>query len=98
MAYLSIVGSYSVNGVAKIHSGIIQNDTFRDFYDIYPYKFNNKTNGITPRRWLLYANPELSALIEKYIGPDFRHDFRRIEDLMNHVDNPELQEEFLRVK
>jgi starch phosphorylase len=98
MAYLSIVGSYSVNGVAKIHSSIIQNDTFRDFYDIYPYKFNNKTNGITPRRWLLYANPELSALIEKYIGPDFRHDFRRIEDLMNHVDNPELQEEFLRVK
>ena len=98
MAYLSIVGSYSVNGVAKIHSNIIKNDTFRDFYEIYPYKFNNKTNGITPRRWLLYANPELSALIEKYIGPDFRKDFRKIEDLMNYVDDPKLQEEFLAVK
>ncbi len=98
MAYLSIVGSYSVNGVAKIHSNIIRNDTFRDFYDIYPYKFNNKTNGITPRRWLLYANPELSNLIEKYIGPGFRKDFRKIADLMEHVDDRNLQEEFLAVK
>ncbi|MCR4854837.1 MAG: glycogen/starch/alpha-glucan family phosphorylase, partial [Erysipelotrichaceae bacterium] len=98
MAYLSIVGSYSVNGVAKIHSNIIRNDTFRDFYDIYPYKFNNKTNGITPRRWLLYANPELSNLIEKYIGPGFRTDFRKIADLMEHVDDRNLQEEFLAVK
>ncbi|MBR4470785.1 MAG: glycogen/starch/alpha-glucan phosphorylase [Erysipelotrichaceae bacterium] len=98
MAYLSIVGSYSVNGVAKIHSNIIKNDTFRDFYDIYPYKFNNKTNGITPRRWLLYANPELTSLIEKYIGPGFRKDFRKIEDLMKYVDDPKLQEEFLAIK
>ena len=98
MAYLSIVGSFSVNGVAKIHSNIIKNDTFRDFYEIYPYKFNNKTNGITPRRWLLYANPELSDLIEKYIGPGFRHDFNKIGDLMKYVDDPQLQEEFLAVK
>ena len=98
MAYLSIVGSFSVNGVAKIHSNIIRNDTFRDFYDIYPYKFNNKTNGITPRRWLFYANPELTSLIEKYIGPEFRHDFTKIADLMDHVDNRQLQEEFLAVK
>ncbi|MBQ1307724.1 MAG: glycogen/starch/alpha-glucan phosphorylase [Erysipelotrichaceae bacterium] len=98
MAYLSIVGSFSVNGVAKIHSNIIKNDTFRDFYEIYPEKFNNKTNGITPRRWLMYANPELCQLIEKYIGPDFRYDFNRIEDLINHVDNEELQQEFLKVK
>ena len=98
MAYLSIVGSFSVNGVAKIHSNIIKNDTFRDFYDIYPEKFNNKTNGITPRRWLMYANPELCQLLEKYIGPDFRYDFNRIIDLMNHVDNEELQKEFLAVK
>ena len=98
MAYLSIVGSFSVNGVAQIHSNIIQNDTFRDFYEIYPEKFNNKTNGITPRRWLLYSNPELANLIERYIGSDFRHDFSRIKDLMNHVDDANLQEEFLKIK
>ncbi len=98
MAYLSIVGSFSVNGVAKIHSNIIKNDTFRDFYDIYPYKFNNKTNGITPRRWLMYANPELCSLLEKYIGPGFRKDFTKIGDLMNYVDDEKLQDEFLKVK
>ncbi len=98
MAYLSIVGSFSVNGVAKIHSNIIKNDTFRDFYDIYPYKFNNKTNGITPRRWLMYANPELCSLLEKYIGPGFRKDFTKIGDLMNYVDDEKLQNEFLKVK
>ncbi|MBO4359246.1 MAG: glycogen/starch/alpha-glucan phosphorylase [Erysipelotrichaceae bacterium] len=98
MAYLSIVGSFSVNGVAKIHSGIIQKDTFRDFYEIYPEKFNNKTNGITPRRWLLYSNPELCDLIEKYIGPGFRKDFTQIEKLLDHVDDPELQKGFLEVK
>lgn len=98
MAYLSIVGSFSVNGVAKIHSDIIKNTTFRDFYEIYPEKFNNKTNGITPRRWLMYANPELCDLIEKYIGPDFRKDFTKIEDLLKHVDDKNLQEEFLKIK
>ena len=98
MAYLSIVGSFSVNGVAKIHTNIIKNDTFRDFYEIYPEKFNNKTNGITPRRWLMYANPELTSLIEKYIGPKFRSDFNKIGDLMKHVDDPKLQKQFLEVK
>jgi len=98
MAYLSIVGSFSVNGVAKIHSNIIKNQTFRDFYEIYPYKFNNKTNGITPRRFLLNANHELSNLIEKYIGKDFKYDFNQISKLLDHVDNRELQEEFLNVK
>ncbi|MBQ1566623.1 MAG: glycogen/starch/alpha-glucan phosphorylase [Erysipelotrichaceae bacterium] len=98
MAYLSIVGSFSVNGVAKIHTNIIKNETFRDFYEIYPEKFNNKTNGITPRRWLMYANPELTSLIEEYIGPEFRKDFFKIEELMKHVDDPELQRRFLEVK
>ena len=98
MSYLSIVGSFSVNGVAKIHSDIIAKNTFRDFYDIYPYKFNNKTNGITPRRWLYYANPELCSLIEEYIGPEFRSDFSKIADLMEHVDDRLLQERFMEVK
>ncbi|MBQ3963465.1 MAG: glycogen/starch/alpha-glucan family phosphorylase, partial [Erysipelotrichaceae bacterium] len=98
MAFLSIVGAFSVNGVAKIHSNIIKTDTFRDFYEIYPNKFNNKTNGITPRRWLFYANPELCALLDKYIGPDYRKDFKQIAKLMDYVDNKKLQEEFLKIK
>ena len=98
MAFLSIVGAFSVNGVAKIHSNIIKTDTFRDFYEIYPNKFNNKTNGITPRRWLFYANPELCALLDKYIGPDYRKDFKQIAKLMKYVDNKKLQEEFLKIK
>ena len=98
MAFLSIVGAFSVNGVAKIHSNIIKTDTFRDFYEIYPNKFNNKTNGITPRRWLFYANSELCALLDKYIGPDYRKDFKQIAKLMKYVDNKKLQEEFLKIK
>lgn len=63
MAHLSIVGSHAVNGVAALHSEIIKNSTFKDFYDLWPEKFQNKTNGITPRRWLLLCNPALSHLI-----------------------------------
>ena len=98
MANLSIVGSFSVNGVAKLHTNIIKTQTFRDYYDIFPSKFNNKTNGITPRRWLFYNNAQLCKLIEKYIGKEFYSDFTKIEDLLNYVDDPKLQEEFLQVK
>ena len=98
MAYLSIVGSHSVNGVASIHSEIIKRETFRGFNEIYPEKFNNKTNGITPRRWLLYSNPELTSLIEKYIGPDFKKDFTKIADLLKYVDDADLQKEFVEIK
>ena len=98
MANLSIIGSFSVNGVAKLHTDILKNDIFRDFNTLYPRKFNNKTNGITQRRWLLYSNPELSNLIEKYIGPDFRKNFDRVEDLLKYVDDPSLQEAFLEIK
>ncbi|MDO4198028.1 MAG: glycogen/starch/alpha-glucan phosphorylase [Erysipelotrichaceae bacterium] len=98
MAYLSIVGSYSVNGVAKIHSDIIKNQTFAHFYEIYPDKFNNKTNGITPRRFLQYNNPELCSLIDSKIGKEWRSDMPKIEDLMKYVGNKKLQEDFLKVK
>ncbi len=98
MAHLSIVGSFSVNGVAKIHSNILINELFKDFYSLMPEKFNNKTNGITPRRWLLYSNPELCNLIEKYIGPAFRTNINELEKLLDHVDNENLQREFLEVK
>ena len=98
MANLSIVGSFSVNGVAKLHTDILINDVFKDFYSLFPEKFNNKTNGITQRRWLLHSNPQLTSLIEKYIGPDFKEDFNRIEDLLKYVDDENLQKEFLEIK
>ena len=98
MANLCVVGSFSVNGVAKLHTEIIKKDVFRDFYEIYPEKFNNKTNGITPRRWLLYANRQLCEKLDKYIGKDYRKDFNKIKDLNKFVDNKDLQKDFLAVK
>jgi starch phosphorylase len=68
MAYLAIVGSFSVNGVAQLHSQLLQQGLFRDFHELWPHKFNNKTNGVTPRRWLASCNPELAALITETIG------------------------------
>ena len=68
MAYLAVVGSHSVNGVAELHSELLKTTLFRDFYELWPERFNNKTNGITPRRWLLKANPRLSALVSEKIG------------------------------
>ena len=98
MANLSIVGSFSINGVAKIHSDILVKDTFKNFYEIYPNMFNNKTNGITQRRWLLYSNRELVDLIKKYTKVDIRKDFNSLSELNKFVDNKELQQEFLDVK
>ena len=98
MANLSIVGSFSVNGVAKIHTNIIKTQTFRDYCELFPERFNNKTNGITPRRWLFYCNAQLCSLLEKYIGKGFYSDFSKIEDLMKYVDDSTLQNEFLKVK
>ncbi len=98
MAHLSIVGSFSVNGVAKLHSEILINDLFKDFFRLMPEKFNNKTNGITQRRWLIYSNPELCDLLSKYIGDGFKKDLSEIEKLLPLVDNKELQKEFLDVK
>ena len=98
MGHLCIVGAFSVNGVASLHTDILKADTFKDFYKLYPEKFNNKTNGITHRRWFLHTNPELVNLVEKYIGPEFKTDITKIADLLDHVDNVGLQREFLAVK
>ena len=98
MANLSVIGSHSVNGVAKIHSEIIKHDVFKNFYSIWPEKFNNKTNGITQRRWLIYSNPELSDLISECIGDEWKKDFSKIEDLMKYVDDKKVQDKFIRVK
>ena len=70
MAFLATVGGRAVNGVAAIHSEIIKKDIFQDFVKIFPDKFQNKTNGVTPRRWLAFCNPELSALITETLGSD----------------------------
>jgi len=98
MANLCIVTAFSVNGVAKLHTEILKNIEMKKFYDLYPDKFHNVTNGITHRRWLLHSNKELSALIEDYIGPEFRKNPFALEKLLDHVDDPVLQERFLNVK
>ena len=82
MAHLAIVGSYSVNGVAALHTEILKKREMNDFYGVYPEKFNNKTNGITHRRWLLKANPELSSLITESIGSTWIHQTERLQELL----------------
>lgn len=98
MAHLAIVGSHSVNGVAALHTRILMEDVMKSFHTIYPHKFNNKTNGITHRRWLLYSNPQLTDLISSYIGDGFKTDPSKLEDLMKYVDDEKLQNDFMKVK
>lgn len=98
MAHMAIAGSHSVNGVAQIHSKILVDDVFKEFAKIYPDRFNNKTNGITHRRWLMYSNPQLTQLLEDTIGPKFKTDPSKLGDLMKYVDDPIVQQRFLEVK
>ena len=98
LANLAIICSHSVNGVAALHSKILVNDLFKNQYSIEPSKFSNKTNGITHRRWLVYSNPQLKALLDKTIGDSYVMNPSRLENLMAHVDNKEVQDEFLKVK
>jgi starch phosphorylase len=98
MANLAIVSSMSVNGVAKLHTEILKNDVMKDFYKIFEAKFNNKTNGITHRRWLVYSNPQLKALLDKTIGDDYVYQPEHLLNLMKHVDKKRLQKDFLKVK
>ncbi|RMG60539.1 MAG: glycogen/starch/alpha-glucan phosphorylase [Gammaproteobacteria bacterium] len=81
MAWLAIVGSFSVNGVAELHSRLLREGMFRDFYEMWPEKFNNKTNGVTPRRWLAAANPALAELITETIGDGWQRDLERLSEL-----------------
>ena len=90
MAHLAVVGSHSVNGVARLHSELVQQKLFRDFHELWPERFNNKTNGVTPRRWLLACNPGLAQLITERIGTGWTADLTRLRDLTRHVDDPEL--------
>jgi starch phosphorylase len=87
MAYLAIVGSYSVNGVAELHSKLLQQGLFHDFYQLWPEKFNNKTNGVTPRRWLAACNPELAALITETIGDGWLTNLSLLKKLELYIDD-----------
>lgn len=98
MAHLAIYGSHRVNGVAALHTEILKRDVFKDFYEMYPDKFVNVTNGVTQRRWLLYANPRLSQFITQRIGPEWITNFHRIADLAQYAADPETQKEFLEIK
>lgn len=98
MARLAIVGSFSVNGVAQLHTDILKERELKDFCDIFPNKFNNKTNGVTHRRWLAYSNPQLASLITETIGDTWVKKPEHLEDLMEHVKDPILQNRFLDVK
>lgn len=92
MSHLAVIGSHSVNGVAKLHSQIMIDTLFHDFYEMAPYKFSNKTNGITPRRWLRKANPGLSNLISRTIGSDWVKDLNLLHQLEPYADDPAFQE------
>ena len=98
MAHLAIVGSHSLNGVSALHSTILKEKIFKDFYDLDPEKFNNKTNGITQRRWLKLANPRLSGLIEKVIGNEYATDLFALEKLRALADDTGFHDKWAEVK
>ena len=98
MAYLAIVGSFSVNGVAELHSQLLREGLFRDFYELWPEKFNNKTNGVTQRRWLAYANPGLNQLISSKIGSGWVTELDQLSRLKPLAEDAEFRDEWQRVK
>ncbi|MDZ4264006.1 MAG: glycogen/starch/alpha-glucan family phosphorylase, partial [Pseudomonadota bacterium] len=94
MAYLAIVGSYSINGVAELHSQLLQEGLFRDFYELWPHKFNNKTNGVTQRRWMAWCNPDMSALISETIGDGWVTDLQQLNKLAPHADKARFRKKW----
>ena len=98
MAHLAIAGSYSVNGVARLHTEILKKRELKDFYEMAPYKFNNKTNGITQRRFLLHGNPLLASWVTGKIGDDWITALNHIKKLNVYVDDPQCQQEFMNIK
>ena len=98
MAHLAVVGSHTVNGVAALHSELLKSTLFADFDRIFPGKMTNVTNGITPRRWLNQANPGLTALIEKAIGPEFKKDLTQIKKITPLADDADFRKAFAQVK
>jgi glycogen phosphorylase len=98
MAHLAIVGSFSVNGVAQLHSQLLQQGLFSDFYALWPHKFNNKTNGVTPRRWLAACNPELARLISETIGKHWVTDLTELKKLVPYADDPQFRQRWHAIK
>ena len=98
MANLAICAGFSVNGVAKLHTEILEKQELRDFYEMFPEKFNNKTNGITQRRFLLHGNPLLAEWVTDHIGPEWITDLSQISKLKVYVDDEKAQQEFMNIK
>ncbi len=98
MAHLAIVAGYSVNGVARLHTEILKNQELKDFYEMMPEKFNNKTNGITQRRFLLHGNPLWQTWITDHIGPDWITDLSQIGKLKVYADDEKALQEFMNIK
>ena len=98
MAHLAIIGSHAVNGVAALHTEILKKQELKDFYEMYPDKFSNKTNGITQRRWLLHANPELASFVTERIGDGWITDLPEIEKLAVYAEDAKAQAEFMAIK
>ena len=98
MAHLSIVGSHSINGVSALHSRLVQTTLAPDFYALWPERFNNKTNGVTPRRWLVQANPLLAGLITRTIGDTWITDLERLRELEPCANDSAFRQEFSAIK
>jgi len=98
MAYLAIVGSFSVNGVAQLHSDLLVQGLFKDFYELWPNKFNNKTNGVTPRRWLAACNTDLASLITETIGEGWVTDLDQLKKLAPHADNAKFRKQWYQIQ
>jgi glycogen phosphorylase len=98
MAHLACVGSHAINGVAALHTELLKQDTLRDFYQLWPDKFVNKTNGVTPRRWILLSNPTLSEFYSSKIGDGWLKDLDKLRQLESHIDDPEFCEQWRQIK
>ncbi len=98
MAYLAIIGSYSVNGVAELHSQLLKEGLFHDFYELWPNKFNNKTNGVTQRRWIAWCNPNLSNLLRETIGDGWVTDLQQLSKLAPYADDKTFRKQWQNVK
>ena len=98
MAHLACVGSHAINGVAKLHSELLKTDVLKDFYELWPYKFSNKTNGVTPRRWMVLANPNLAQLISEHIGDGWIKDLSQLKALEPLADSPEFRARWSEIK
>ncbi len=98
MAYLAIVGGHSVNGVAKLHTELLKHQELSDFYEFFPEKFNNQTNGITHRRWLLNSNEKLAKLITETIGDEWIKSPNKLDKLMDYAKDSAFQEKIQNIK